>query len=295
MRAAVGVLAGMLLGAAVLAAPGPADASGLVVGGRPVSTGEYPWVVALASPSRFSAVRSGQFCGGALVTRTKVVTAAHCFGPELLGQTGQVPDDLRVIVGRTDMTTRSGEEIPVRRIWQHPDYDPSNAYSDIAVVTLAQAPEFAGTVPLARSGPVTYGRGSTARVFGWGDTTGRGDYANGLRAAEVMVLDSAVCERAYPVGLVGAGFRARTMLCAGKPMGGEDACQGDSGGPLVARGRLIGLVSWGTGCAKRGQPGVYTKVAALRDKVDQELRRPAVARLRPPVGALRAAPVTGGI
>ena len=271
MRAAVGVLAGMLLGAAVLAAPGPADASGLVVGGRPVSTGEYPWVVALASPSRFSAVRSGQFCGGALVTRTKVVTAAHCFGPELLGQTGQVPDDLRVIVGRTDMTTRSGEEIPVRRIWQHPDYDPSNAYSDIAVVTLAQAPEFAGTVPLARSGPVTYGRGSTARVFGWGDTTGDGTYSTTLRSARVRLLDDRQCGRAYPGTPIGT-YLPSVMLCAGEPQGGRDACQGDSGGPLVEGGRLIGVVSWGTGCGQAGHPGVYTRISALRDRIRDLLR-----------------------
>lgn len=38
--------------------------------------------------------------------------------------------------------------------------------------------------------------------------------------------------------------------------------QGDSGGPLISQERrLIGVVSWGYGCARAGFPGIYTNVA----------------------------------
>lgn len=77
-----------------------------------------------------------------------------------------------------------------------------------------------------------------------GDVTGNGDYATSLRSTQVSVLPDRTCELAYPGGADGT-YDASSMLCAGESQGGHDACQGDSGGPLVARGRLIGLVSWG--------------------------------------------------
>jgi trypsin len=60
------------------------------------------------------------------------------------------------------------------------------------------------------------------------------------------------------------------MICAGVPGGGKDACQGDSGGPLVVDGQLVGIVSWGVGCAEADFPGVYSNVATLRRFVTEE-------------------------
>jgi trypsin len=55
------------------------------------------------------------------------------------------------------------------------------------------------------------------------------------------------------------------MFCAGvQSTGGKDSCQGDSGGPIIDKSTrvLLGLVSWGEGCAQAGKPGVYTRVGS---------------------------------
>lgn len=260
MRALSYPLAGAV--ALLLAAPGPAVADRVVIGGQPVNVSEAPWAVALASRERFGAARSGQFCGGVLVSRTTVVTAAHCLSHEVLGVDVGEAKDLRVIVGRGDLRGGSGAEVALRDTWVNPAFDAATNAGDVAVLTLAEQAPANSPIALAPAGDRAYRPGTPAKVYGWGDMLGNGTYAQTLRAAGVFVLDDVFCEQAYPGGPEGA-YRRASMLCAGRPEGGRDACQGDSGGPLVARGKLVGLVSWGSGCAQPGHPGVYTRMSAV--------------------------------
>ena len=71
------------------------------------------------------------------------------------------------------------------------------------------------------------------------------------------------------------------LLCvhcpAGYMDGSADTCSGDSGGPLISRegstsyqsDTLVGLVSWGSGCARPGWPGVYVRVDHFADWIVQ--------------------------
>ncbi|MGW2252737.1 S1 family peptidase [Kitasatospora sp. NPDC001660] len=249
----------------------PAEAQRRVVGGAVVSTAEFPWVVALGSRQQFGPGRSGQFCGGALVTATKVVTAAHCFFDEPKGVRVDRPG-LRVIIGRDDLRGAAGREVPVKKVWIHPDYNWSTNTNDVAVVTLGESQGARPVIDLLGQGETDpYAAGTRAQVFGWGDSTGRGNYSATLRTVDVPVVADQVCARDYPGGSDGK-FDARAMVCAGEEeQGGKDACQGDSGGPLVIGGRLAGLVSWGTGCAEAHHPGVYTRIAAFSDTVRSAL------------------------
>jgi secreted trypsin-like serine protease len=258
----------LALAAAATAIPllstAPVAADSVVIGSFPIDVTESPWTVALSSRDRFGGTRAGQFCGAVAIGRTTVLTAAHCMAEDVLGAQPKRLHDLKVIVNRTDLLSDRGQEISVRDVQVNPTFDSDSNAEDFAVLTLAKPLPRSSVIAMAAAGDPAYKPGTSATVSGWGDLTGGGDYSRSLRATRVHVLPDARCEEAYP-GSVDGTYVAKSMLCAGEAAGGHDACQGDSGGPLVAQGKLIGLVSWGSGCGRAGSPGVYTRVSeALR-------------------------------
>ncbi|XP_064609087.1 trypsin-3-like isoform X2 [Liolophura sinensis] len=96
-------------------------------------------------------------------------------------------------------------------------------------------------------------------VTGWGTmSSGAGSLPDRLREVDVPVISYSQCSSWV------SGVSSTTMICAGYEEGGKDSCQGDSGGPLVVlsggKWYLLGVVSWGYGCAGRRSPGIYTRV-----------------------------------
>lgn len=222
----------------------PADA---VVGGREAPP--TPWVVALFDQAgRF-------FCGGALIEPDKVVTAAHCTVERVLGgRRDRRPDELTAVAGRTDLDTRVGRATRVAAIWRHPGFTEVAAGDDVATLTLAEPlPYEPVRIAEPRTGPAT--------VYGWGRTGELGAPSRTLREVDVPIRGDAECAERVP------GYRPGAMLCAGYPEGGKDACEGDSGGPLAVAGELVGVVSYGHGCARPGHPGVYTALSRYRAEI----------------------------
>jgi trypsin len=227
-----------LLLALTLATP-QAQAEPKIVGGEVVEDpAAYPFMVALTTPE------GRQFCGGALTEPRTVVTAAHCVA-------NLKPRDVRIVAGRTDLADERGTVSKVTDIEVHPDFRAATTGADIAIITTAKSLPYQ---PIALPRPDLYEAGTKGTVLGWGHTSEGGEPSRQLREADIPIMADEDC--AYPE------YDPASMFCAGLPEGGVDACQGDSGGPFVVDGRLAGIVSWGNGCARPDQPGVYTRVAA---------------------------------
>jgi secreted trypsin-like serine protease len=108
----------------------------------------------------------------------------------------------------------------------------------------------------SRPGDGAVGNGANVTVTGWGkNKSGKGArFSPVLREVDIQTVDCA-SEKDY------RGKTNAAMICAGAP--GKDACQGDSGGPLIltyGEPVLVGIVSWGIGCAEAGHPGLYVRV-----------------------------------
>jgi trypsin len=100
-----------------------------------------------------------------------------------------------------------------------------------------------------------------------GDVTDGGDDSVTLRKVDVPVVSRATCRNNYSTSAI-----TDRMFCAGLTQGGKDSCQGDSGGPVVSSSKqLLGVVSFGYGCAIAGKPGVYSRIGALSSFVTSNL------------------------
>lgn len=252
LAAGLAVMVGgaLMPGAANAGEQGAQDAQ--IVGGTRASIADHSYAVYLATPEGFP------YCGGTLVARTKVITAAHCV-------VGKQAKEVVVVAGREDKESSAGAEVKLAELWVHPDYADVRSGNDIAVLTLAKRLDYK-TLELAGAADVElYKAGTLTTVLGWGRTAENGPPSRFLLQATVPVIDDAGCRTSY------SAFSAQAMMCAGLPEGGVDTCQGDSGGPLVVAGKLVGITSWGEGCALPGKPGVYTRVSSYADVLSAQL------------------------
>jgi secreted trypsin-like serine protease len=256
LRAATATVAALLMLLAVVApataAPSPDPR---IIGGEPTDLGEYPFMVGLLYEPIEGTDFDKQYCGGSLIASRWVLTAAHCV--EFL----ESPDEIAVVVNRTNLDSTEGVRVEVRNFYIHPDYDQNQLSPDVALIELARPVRGVEPIQLADAGDDVFDTaGTMLTVIGWGNTStqGQSSFPDALHELQVPVVSDADCGFAYK------GFLTEeTQLCAGDR--GVDSCQGDSGGPLfatTASGQWIqvGIVSWGFKCAKQHFPGVYTEV-----------------------------------
>ncbi|XP_059405740.1 transmembrane protease serine 9-like, partial [Carassius carassius] len=241
---------------------GRASLNTRIVGGQSAVAGAWPWQVSLHRSSR-------HFCGGSLINKEWVLTAAHCFD-------NTSPSGLTVYLGRQTQVGTNPNEVSssVSEIIKHPGYISRTHDNDITLLHLSSPVTFTDYIKpvcLASSSSTFFNR-TVSWVTGWGDIrTGVSlPSPQTLQEVQVPVVGNRQCKCLYGVSTI-----TDNMICAGLIEGGKDSCQGDSGGPMVSKQGSIwvqsGIVSFGDGCALANFPGVYARVSKYQSWINEKI------------------------
>ncbi|NXN79529.1 ENTK Enteropeptidase, partial [Bombycilla garrulus] len=228
-----------------------------IVGGSDARREAWPWIVSLHFNLR-------PVCGASLVTNEWLVTAAHCvYGRQLK------PSRWRAVLGlydQSDLAQPPAVLQNIDRIIINPHYMKQTKDSDIALMHLQNKVQYTDYIqPICLPAKnQQFLPGINCSIAGWGTIRSGGPTSNILQEAVVPLLSNEKCQQWLTKYNI-----TENMLCAGYDTGGIDACQGDSGGPLTCedgdRWFLVGVTSFGEGCALPQRPGVYVRVTMFVD------------------------------
>ncbi|KAJ8913217.1 hypothetical protein NQ315_016160 [Exocentrus adspersus] len=232
----------------------PVDESTLpesrVIGGTEAARNSIPYIVALI-------INGGSFCGGSLISTTRVLTAAHCTVSA---------STVNVRLGAHAFNTNEATQVRVTStsVRNHASYNSQTISNDIAIVLLPSAVTLNSNIQVISLAPASSGNfaGSSALLAGWGRTSDSSNAVSAvLRRVTLSVITNAVCRSAYNI------VQDSNICTSGA--GTVGACNGDSGGPLTVNGVQVGIVSFGSARCEAGNPTAYARVSTFRAWITQ--------------------------
>ncbi|XP_062396187.1 chymotrypsin-like elastase family member 2A [Sardina pilchardus] len=226
-----------------------------VVGGQEATPNSWPWQISLQHQMGDVWFSS---CGGTLISRDWVLTAAHCINRSYR---------YRVLLGkhRLSVEEEGSMTVPVAKIIVHPEYNDHLTRNDIALLWLDHTIELSDTVQPACLPPsgLILPHQASCYVTGWGRLSTNGDGSDTLQQALLPVVEYDICK--HPDWW--SFLLTDKMVCAGGD-GTVGSCMGDSGGPLNCQNsdgiwEVHGIVSFGApSCNQVQRPSVFTRVSA---------------------------------
>lgn len=233
-----------------------------IVGGSDTTKNEYPWQVGLLQSSS----PGSPFCGGTLISSKEVLTAAHC---TVEGGANYV------VLGEHNVQDSSDGQKIVRVCGkkEHGSYNSNTQDNDFAILTLCEDVTFTTAINPACLPPDSSNNyaNKAAVVSGWGTLQSGGSQPSVLQDVTVTTMTNSKCKGSSTA--YSSSDITSNMICAADS--GKDSCQGDSGGPLITKTGdyyvLIGVVSWGFGCAQANAPGVYSRVTSQLSWIKGEI------------------------
>ncbi|XP_071772218.2 granzyme B-like [Centroberyx gerrardi] len=206
-------------------------------------------------------------CGGFLVNKEFVVTAAHC-DPETNAK-------MSVVLGTHNLKRVNKKTMRYNVMkYKHPSYENVSSGNDIMLLKLSRKAKLSKTMETIQlpSQNEIIKANTKCTVAGWGLIKTGGTVVDALQVVDVSTIDLKVCQEAWDQFTLPAN-----VTCAGGYKTNKGFCQGDSGGPLVCNGKAVGIVSFNNSdnCDYPDVPNVYTEISKFLPWIKKILKKKA--------------------